>query len=102
MEKTQFFNAFKERMGKSDNPNMQFNLQDIMGEGLNEETRNALEAPFTNKEIEDVVKDLPNYKSPRPDGFNNEFIKKTAGKLLVMMSKHLLRIFPMEIYYLRT
>ena len=31
--------------------------------------------PFTQEEIEDVVKNLPNDKSPGPDGFNNEFIK---------------------------
>jgi retron-type reverse transcriptase len=35
----------------------------------------ALEEPFSQKEIEDVVKDLPNEKSPGPNGFNNEFIK---------------------------
>jgi hypothetical protein len=47
-----------------------------LGEGLNEEKINALQAPFTDNEIEDVIKDLPNDKSPGPDGFNNDFIKK--------------------------
>jgi hypothetical protein len=46
-----------------------------MGEGLNEGKRNALEAPFNDKEIKDVVKDLPNDKSTGPDGFNNEIYK---------------------------
>jgi hypothetical protein len=36
---------------------------------------NSLQAPFSDKEIEDVVKNLPNDKSPGPDGFNNEFVK---------------------------
>ena len=35
-----------------------------------------LEAPFSNSEIDDVIKTLPNDKSPRPDGFSNEFLKK--------------------------
>jgi hypothetical protein len=35
----------------------------------------SLEMPFSNKEIQEVIMDLPNDKSPGPDGFNNEFIK---------------------------
>jgi hypothetical protein len=34
-----------------------------------------LEIPFSDKEIEETIKQLPNEKSPGPDGFNNEFIK---------------------------
>jgi hypothetical protein len=67
--------AFKDRMGKSDNPEMHFNLHDFFGEGMSSDLRNPLEAPFSKEEIEDVVKGLPNEKSPGPDGFNNEFIK---------------------------
>ena len=38
---------------------------------------NNLETPFAHDEIENIVKALPNYKSPGPDGFNNEFTKDT-------------------------
>ncbi|XP_071685378.1 uncharacterized protein [Lolium perenne] len=67
--------AFKERMGNSDNPDMQFNLEGILESNVTEEMNNLLQAPFSHKEIEDVVKNLPNDKSPGPDGFNNEFVK---------------------------
>src|SRR4051794_35974295 len=67
--------AFKERMGCADSPQMCFNLSDSFGIGMDSDTRDSLEVPFSDKEIEEVVKDLPNEKSPGPDGFNNEFIK---------------------------
>lgn len=35
----------------------------------------SLEDPFTENEIDSVVRTLPNFKSPGPDGFNNEFTK---------------------------
>jgi hypothetical protein len=34
-----------------------------------------LEEPFSNMEVDTVVRSLPNYKSPSLDGFNNEFTK---------------------------
>jgi retron-type reverse transcriptase len=34
-----------------------------------------ISAPFSETKIEDIIKNLPNDKSPSPDGFNNEFIK---------------------------
>lgn len=37
---------------------------------------NLLEEPFTQEEIDNVIKGLPNDKSLGPDGFNNEFLKK--------------------------
>jgi hypothetical protein len=33
-------------------------------------------APFTHAEIDAVVKNLPSDKSPCPDGFNTDFLKK--------------------------
>jgi hypothetical protein len=63
-------------MCKSDNPTMHFNPQNIFaGMAIQEEDRDSLGAPFSAKEIDEVVKSLPNDTSPRPDGFNNEFFK---------------------------
>ena len=67
--------AFKDRLESTENRNMHFNLQDFFGNGMDSDMSAQLEVPFTDKEIEDVVKDLPNNKSPGPNGFNNEFIK---------------------------
>jgi len=36
----------------------------------------TLEEPFTYDEIDSVVASLPSDKSPGPDGFNTDFIKK--------------------------
>jgi hypothetical protein len=66
--------AFKERMGTYGNSPMKFNLDDLC-EPISSDMRNSLESPFEKKEVEDIVKNLPNDKSPCPDGFNNEFIK---------------------------
>lgn len=38
---------------------------------------NYLEQPFSHEEIDNVIRALPNEKSPEPDGFNNEFLKKS-------------------------
>jgi hypothetical protein len=35
----------------------------------------ALESPFFTKEIDKIIKELPNGKSPGPDGFNSDFMK---------------------------
>jgi hypothetical protein len=35
-----------------------------------------LEAPFTHDEIDAVIKEFPNNKSPGRDGFNAEFLRK--------------------------
>lgn len=67
------WDSFKQRIGQSEYKGILFDLPSLIQthEGLE-----SLEHPFTTIEIDDVVKQLPNDKSPRPDGFRNEFIKK--------------------------
>jgi hypothetical protein len=47
----------------------------MYGQSLDSESLATLESPLSEKDIQDVIDDLPNEKSPGPDGFNNEFIK---------------------------
>jgi hypothetical protein len=35
-----------------------------------------LDSPFTKQEIDSIIKALPSDKSPGPDGFNTNFVKK--------------------------
>jgi hypothetical protein len=63
--------AFKKRLGISDFNGMIFNLNSLM----NTQDLSQLDTPFTRQEIDSVIADLSNNKSPGPDGFNNEFIK---------------------------
>jgi hypothetical protein len=66
------WNAFKKRLGISDGCDMMFDLsQMIVAQDLS-----ALEEPFTSEEIDNIIKCMPNDKSPGPDGFNGLFMKK--------------------------
>jgi hypothetical protein len=47
---------------------------------------------FYDKEIQDVIKQLPNDKSSGPDGFNNEFIK-SCWQIISEDVKQLIRDF---------
>jgi hypothetical protein len=40
------------------------------------EALGSLTEPFTHDEIDAVVASLPSDKSPGPDGFNTDFVKK--------------------------
>jgi hypothetical protein len=67
------WNAFKSRLGTSDFSENVFDLSNLinMQDGLQ-----WLDSPFTKQEIDSIIVALPSYKSPGPDGFNTNFIKK--------------------------
>jgi len=67
------WHAYKERLGSSNPLHLPQNLEDLISLA---ENLDLLESPFTNEEIDAVVKRLSAHKAPGPDGFNNEFIMK--------------------------
>ena len=65
--------AYKERLGTSEYKQMHFDLASILN--IHDDLQ-WLGEPFTKEEIDKVVMDLPTNKSPGPDGFNSDFLKK--------------------------
>ena len=54
---------------------------------LNQEEIENLNRPFRSMEIENVIKNLPTNKSPRPDGFRDEFYQKFSEELTPILLK---------------
>ena len=65
--------AYKERLGQAEGISSLLDLSTLL---TNHSNLALLEEPFTTEEIDSVVASLPSYKSPGPDGFNTDFIKK--------------------------
>ncbi|XP_071677274.1 uncharacterized protein [Lolium perenne] len=65
--------SYKERMGSSEGISMQFDLSRILNrvEGLD-----ILSRPFEEKEMDDIVKNMPADRAPGPDGYSGLFLKK--------------------------
>jgi hypothetical protein len=66
------WNDFKDRLGSTCWDQMFFDLDSLLQDTIDLST---LEAPFSQQEIDSVVKQLPLDKSLGPDGFSNEFLK---------------------------
>lgn len=64
------WNSFKNRIGKAETTAMQFNIDHLARTNSLED----LEKPFTREEINAVIKNMPNDRSPGPDGFNGIFM----------------------------
>lgn len=67
------WDVYKERLGISEFQHMVFDLVSLFPDQAN---LSALEEPFSHLEIDQVVASLPSDKSPVPDGFNTDFIKR--------------------------
>jgi hypothetical protein len=67
------WNAYKKRLGTSEYSHMYFDLQELMSALENLE---VLEEPFTKAEKDTTIHNLPSDKSPGPNGFNGEFLKR--------------------------
>jgi hypothetical protein len=65
--------AFRERLGHSKFSAMHFDLTSLLPPIYD---LYDLMIPFTNEEIDTVVRNLKTNKSPGPDGFNTDFMKK--------------------------
>jgi hypothetical protein len=65
--------SFKERLGQNEFCNMHFDLNSLL---VPIENLEDLILPFSNDEIDEVVNNLKSDKSPGPDGFNTDFMKK--------------------------
>lgn len=65
--------SFKDRLGSSDFDFIRFNLSHVL---CSSEDLDFLQDQFSASEIDLVVKNLPSDKSPGPDGFNTDFIKR--------------------------
>ena len=59
---------------------------------LNEEEARSLNIPVTPDEIETIIKKLPTYNSPGPDGFTGEFYRAFKGELTAILPRLLQKI----------
>lgn len=68
-----FWSSFKNRMGSSQGINLAFDLQSLIPrvDGLD-----VLTLPFTHKEMDRNIKEMPVDKAPGPDGFNGLFFQE--------------------------
>lgn len=67
------WSAYKNRMGVTSNPQMQFDLPALIHIDID---LSELVDPFTHEEIDRIVRITPLDKAPGPDGFNGMFFKK--------------------------
>ena len=54
---------------------------------LNQEETEIMNNPITNTEIETVIKNLPQNKSPQPDGFTEEFCHTFREEMMAISLK---------------
>jgi hypothetical protein len=65
--------SYKQWLGISESSHMYYDLQELMTLADN---LDCLHEPFLKEEINAIVQSLPVDKSPRPDGFNRDFLRR--------------------------
>lgn len=65
--------SYKDRLATLEFTEMLFDLPNLLHAV---DDLGWLQAPFDKKEIDDIIRHLPTDKSPGPDGFNTNFMKK--------------------------
>lgn len=65
--------SYKERLGTTEFTSMLFNLEELISHIPNLEW---MQEPFMKEDIDSIIANLPTDKSPGPDGFNEDFLKK--------------------------
>jgi hypothetical protein len=65
--------SYRERLGSSEFSHILFDLSELLSVSKKLE---SLEEPFSKDKITSIIHDLPLDKSPGPDGFNGDFLKK--------------------------
>lgn len=65
--------SFRDRLGTSNFTGIQFDLSQHFD---GQRDLSVLVLNFSKTEIDQVVRCLPSYKAPGPDGFNTDFLKK--------------------------
>lgn len=73
LKATILWEAFKDRLGISEPCSLDSEILQLLQQHPN---LSILEDPFSHEEIDQVVLALPSDKSPGPDGFNTDFVKK--------------------------
>jgi hypothetical protein len=82
--------ANKDKLGTSDSPKMLYDLSQLLQQSVG---LDSLSEPFTHEEIDAVVANLPSDKSPGPDGFNTDFVKKCWQSLTRISTSFVLIFF---------
>lgn len=63
--------SFKERIGMTEDTSKQFDIDNLALQDIDDNITD----PFTEEEIDNIIKTMPNDKPPGPDGFNGHFMK---------------------------
>jgi hypothetical protein len=101
--------SFKDRLGVSEFTHMYFDLSILLHRTID---LDVLEGPFTHEEINGIIKELSSEKSPGPDGFNSDFMKRcwqsqgtfmtSTWHFIIAISTPKASMVPMSLWFQKT